>query len=70
MPVYRPEVPSADGISPEFPNPVIGFPGIRAGASLDVDMTRVFGSRGGSEERSGEGSGEGIGSRSGSGSAV
>ncbi|KAB2605769.1 hypothetical protein D8674_005486 [Pyrus ussuriensis x Pyrus communis] len=56
---YRPEMPSSNDV------PIGVFSGMLTGAPLDVDMARVFGSQGGSEE----GSRQGIGSHSGSASA-
>ncbi|RXI04476.1 hypothetical protein DVH24_038750 [Malus domestica] len=57
MPVYRPEMASPDGFSLDVPTG--GFSGMLVGAALDVDMTRVFGSQGGSEEGSRAHSGSG-----------
>ncbi|KAM1197653.1 hypothetical protein ACFX2G_009309 [Malus domestica] len=44
MPAYRPKMPSSDDV------PIRVLFGMLAGAPLDVDMARVFGSQGGSEE--------------------
>ena len=47
-PVYRPEMHSSDGNCSGVP--IGGFSGMLAGASLDVDIERVFVSQGRSEE--------------------
>ena len=53
VPVYRPEMATPGGFCPEVP--AGGFSGMLAGAGFDVDLTRVFGSDGGSQGREGSG---------------
>ncbi|KAB2623469.1 pinin-like [Pyrus ussuriensis x Pyrus communis] len=57
--VYRPEMTSPSGFCPGIPAGEVS--GMLTGVGFDVDLTRVFGSQGGSQGR------EGFGSHSGSG---
>ncbi|KAB2620849.1 pinin-like [Pyrus ussuriensis x Pyrus communis] len=71
VPVYRPEMAAPSGSFPEVP--VGGFSGMLAGVGFDVDLSRIFGSDGGSQEGGSQGGGsqgedsqaEGTGRRSG-----
>ncbi|XP_048432156.1 eukaryotic translation initiation factor 4 gamma-like [Pyrus x bretschneideri] len=66
VPVYRPEMAAPSGSFPEVP--VGGFSGMLAGVGFDVDLSRIFGSDGGSQGGGSQGEGsqaEGSGRRSG-----
>ncbi|XP_048423896.1 annexin A11-like [Pyrus x bretschneideri] len=71
VPVYRPEMAAPSGSFPEVL--VGGFSGMLAGVGFDVDLSRIFGSDGGSQEGGSQGGGsqgedsqaEGSGRRSG-----
>ncbi|KAB2607136.1 hypothetical protein D8674_038803 [Pyrus ussuriensis x Pyrus communis] len=53
VPVYRPEMAAPSGSFPEVP--VGGFSGMLAGVGFDVDLSRIFGSDGGSQEGGSQG---------------
>ncbi|KAB2612728.1 pinin-like [Pyrus ussuriensis x Pyrus communis] len=64
--VYRPEMAAPSGFCPEVP--ARGFSGMLAGVGFDVDLSRIFGSDGGSQGGRSQGEGsqaEGSGRRSG-----